>query len=156
MTSEYQIALDELNSAIERILSFLGKHQEQEDYCLDNSASFSSDQDNKTIWVASGKTYEQIPIDNILYFESDNQYTIIHVVNEEDTFERYTSKGLKVWDKKLRSHHFCRIHRKYLVNVNHVSKYQKGEGGIVILTNGKHLNVSKAGKERFLKRIGMK
>lgn len=113
--------------------------------------------DRKTVWVANRSSYDQIKIDDILYLESDNQYTSIYVKNGNSELKTYTSsRGIGEWEKELKAHLFCRIHRKHLVNVKHILSYQRGEGGIVILSDGIHLNVSKKGKERFLEVVGIK
>ena len=45
---------------------------------------------------------------------------------------------------------FCRIHHSTLVNMKHVIKYIKGDGGYIIISNKKHLNVSRRKKDYFL------
>jgi two-component system, LytTR family, response regulator len=50
----------------------------------------------------------------------------------------------------LRSPGFIRIRHSCLVNISHVSEYFRGEGGEVILSNGKHLRVSRNRKKELL------
>jgi len=45
---------------------------------------------------------------------------------------------------------FLRIHNSYCVNLNHVYEYQRTQGGVVIMSNGKHATLSRSYKERFL------
>jgi two-component system LytT family response regulator len=49
---------------------------------------------------------------------------------------------------------FIRIHNSYLVNKNHLVKYNKGEGGQVVMRNGAVLDVARRKKEEFMKAIG--
>ena len=48
---------------------------------------------------------------------------------------------------------FCRIHDRYIVNLNQVSFYNKGRGGEVELKDGTLLTVAYRRKELFLKKI---
>jgi two-component system LytT family response regulator len=60
------------------------------------------------------------------------------------------TKNLKEYEDLLQQHRFFRIHHTYLVNLKHVAKYIKGEGGSVILSNQKELEVSRRKKQEFL------
>ena len=57
------------------------------------------------------------------------------------------------YESLLEENFFCRIHKSYLVNLAHVKEYIRGEGGSVILTNGKEIEVSRRKKEIFLGQI---
>jgi two-component system LytT family response regulator len=48
---------------------------------------------------------------------------------------------------------FCRIHKSFLVNLQHIKEYVRGEGGSVILTNDKAIEVSRRKKEVFMTRM---
>jgi two-component system LytT family response regulator len=48
---------------------------------------------------------------------------------------------------------FARIHKSFLVNLLHIKEYLRGEGGSVILSNGKELEVSRRKKEMFLAKM---
>jgi len=87
------------------------------------------------------------PIEDIIYCEADSSYTTLHLINDK----RITvAKTLKEFENMLSETDFCRIHHSTLVNITHVIKYIKGEGGYIIVSNNKHLNVSRRKKEYFL------
>jgi two-component system, LytTR family, response regulator len=48
---------------------------------------------------------------------------------------------------------FIRIHHSYMINKKLVQRYIKGEGGQVVMSNGKLLDVSRRKKEEFLHAI---
>lgn len=89
-------------------------------------------------------------VENIVYCESDNYYTIIHLVTGEKLL---VSKTLKEYDKTLSADGFIRIHQKYLVKVSEIKTYSKSDGGFVTLNNGTHLTVSRRKKDELLKAI---
>lgn len=93
-----------------------------------------------------------VKISDILYCEASSNYTQIFT-----TEEKYlVSKTLKEYDDLLSDHNFFRIHNSYLININSIKKYVKGEGGYVVLNNDTSLDVSKRKKEAFLNKIGIR
>lgn len=83
----------------------------------------------------------------ILYCESDNTYTTFYLEGDKHIL---ISKTLKSCEEMLSDFSFARVHNRVLVNLQHVSEYQRGEGGVVILSNGVALNVSRRRKDSFL------
>jgi len=93
-----------------------------------------------------------VKISDILYCEASSNYTQIFT-----TEEKYlVSKTLKEYDDLLSDHNFFRIHNSYLININSIKKYVKGEGGYVVLNNDISLDVSKRKKDAFLNKIGIR
>jgi len=93
-----------------------------------------------------------VKISDILYCEASSNYTQIFTAEEK----YLVSKTLKEYDDLLSDHNFFRIHNSYLININSIKKYVKGEGGYVVLNNDTSLDVSKRKKEAFLNRIGIR
>ena len=91
-----------------------------------------------------------ILIQNILYCEANSNYTFIHLV---DGSRKLTAKTLKEYDALLSLAGFCRIHQSYLINLNHLTKYYRGDGGFVEMVNGVSLNVSRSKKEELLGKV---
>ena len=88
------------------------------------------------------------PIVDILYCESDRNYTTLFFMNGEKIL---VSRPLREYEDLLRGGTFFRIHNSFLVNVNGISKYVRGDGGYVVLQNGVTLNVARNRKDDFLK-----
>jgi two-component system, LytTR family, response regulator len=63
------------------------------------------------------------------------------------------SKTLKESGKSLRGHRFFRIHDSTLVNLNHVRRYLKEEGGKVLLLEGIKLNVARRRRNELVERL---
>lgn len=94
-----------------------------------------------------------VKMQDILYCEASSNYTEITVM---DGKKYIVSRTLKEYEDMLGEHSFYRIHNSYLINLNAIKKYVRGEGGYVIMANDKSLDVSKRKKEGFLARIGAK
>lgn len=86
----------------------------------------------------------------IIYCEAEGNYTYFYLKNGK---KHIVSKTLKEYENILNSHQFCRTHHSYLVNLKEISKYTRGDGGYVTMSNGVNLDVSKRKKEAFLERI---
>jgi two-component system LytT family response regulator len=63
------------------------------------------------------------------------------------------SKSIIDYELLLEDNFFCRIHKSFLINLAHIKEYVRGEGGSVILTNGKEVEVSRRRKDAFLSRV---
>lgn len=91
--------------------------------------------------------FEVLDIADILYCKADDNYTEIYLSNNK---KKLVSKTLKYFEDMLKNSSFARVHKSYLVNVNHVTKYKKGKGGSVLLSNGKEVMVSASKKSELL------
>jgi two-component system LytT family response regulator len=87
---------------------------------------------------------------DILFCEADSNYTIF---NMRDGKNYVVSRTLKEYEDLLSNYHFFRIHNSYLINLREIKKYIKGEGGYVIMSNDKSLDVAKRKKEIFLNKV---
>lgn len=85
--------------------------------------------------------------DDIIYCQADGNYTRLFL---KDSPSKLISKNLKDFENLLTASGFCRVHHSSLINMKHIRKYVKGEGGYVILTNDYHVDISRRKKEEFL------
>lgn len=95
------------------------------------------------------KTQEKIHVLNIkdiIHCESDLSYTIFHTLVEKII----VSKTLRHYDELLSKSGFYRIHKSHLINLQHVAKIHKPDGGEVEMSNGARIGISQRKKEEFL------
>ncbi|WP_143960854.1 LytR/AlgR family response regulator transcription factor [Litoribacter populi] len=88
--------------------------------------------------------YEFIEVKEILFCRSENNYTTFFLENGDQIL---ISKTLKEVECILNKHHFIRIHQSYLVNPHHMAKFQRSDGGYVIMKNGEKIKVSPQKKD---------
>ena len=93
-----------------------------------------------------------VKVEEIIYCEASSNYTNIFMA---DGKKHLVSRTLKEYEDLLADQNFYRIHNSYLINLNAIKKYVRGEGGYVVMSNDKSLDVSKRKKEGFLSRIEM-
>jgi hypothetical protein len=89
-------------------------------------------------------------IKNICYCKASGNYTEITMV---DGTIHVVSRTLKNYEDALGAHGFFRIHHSFLINLGHVKKYVRGDGGYVMMDDNKVIDVSKRKKEAFLVRL---
>jgi two-component system, LytTR family, response regulator len=91
-----------------------------------------------------------VKVKDILYCEASSNYTTIHLADKK---KYLITRTLKDYEDLLQDHNFLRIHNSYLVNMNAVKQYVRGEGGSVTLIDNTSLDVSKRKKEAFLSQL---
>ena len=85
----------------------------------------------------------------IYYCQGQSNYTEVYTAEKKYT----VSRTLKEVENMLDPRQFARIHKSFIVNLNEVKDYIKGEGGQVVLKNNVVLDIAKRRKDDFLKRI---
>ena len=88
---------------------------------------------------------------DIVYCESENNYTRFHLINNKTIF---VSKTLKRVEMLLESDaSFFRIHHSFIINLAYLQRYIKGDGGEVVMASGQTLTVSRIRKTEFLDKL---
>ncbi len=91
-----------------------------------------------------------VAIKDILRCESDNTYTTFYTLDKRKII---VSKTLKECEQMLNDYPFFRVHNSHLINLDYINEYIKGEGGIVKMTDGSHIDVSRRRKDEFLRQL---
>ena len=88
---------------------------------------------------------------DVVYCESDDNYTKFFLA---DGNYHLATKSLRDMQDLLEERDFLRVHRQYLINLNHIKKFVKGEGNYVIMSTGQSIPVSRTQKDRLMERFG--
>lgn len=112
---------------------------------LHNMAQPATKLQKLSLPTLDGMTF--ININDILYCQSDGNYTIFHLENGQRLL---ITRQIGVYEELLPEPLFCRIHRQYIINVNRVTRYVKGRGGHVVMTDGQAIDVAARKKDDFL------
>ncbi|MDD4746160.1 MAG: LytTR family DNA-binding domain-containing protein, partial [Salinivirgaceae bacterium] len=106
---------------------------------------------NKKIILRTQVSIFLIDIQDIMYCESDNSYTTFFLVGGRKIV---VSKGIKEYEQMLSVYHFFRSHQRYLVNLNHMIRFDKADGGAIILRSEVSIPVSTRRKQALLDVLG--
>jgi two-component system LytT family response regulator len=101
------------------------------------------------IAVPTAEGFELIPAEDIVYCEANDNYTHFFLKNKTKIIACRILKEIEIQIQDFPF--FVRVHNSYLVNLNEVTKYVRGEGGYLIMSDGSSVNVSRSRKESLLK-----
>ena len=93
---------------------------------------------------------QMIPVESIISCASDRNYTALFLKGKQKII---VSKILKEIEEMLEEYSFLRVHHSYIVNLNEINKYVKGEGGFLIMSDGSSIDVSRSRKEILLQKL---
>ena len=101
------------------------------------------------IAIPTTEGFELIPAENVVRCEADDNYTHFFL---KDKTKIIASRTLKEMEEQLKEFpSFLRVHHSYIVNLNEVVKYVRGDGGYVVMSDGSTVNVSRSRKDALLK-----
>ena len=86
-----------------------------------------------------------IDLNEIVYVEASNNYSKL-ILTDGRRF--LISKTLKDVQEVLEEEHFLRVHRQYIINLNHVKQFNRNEG-VLTMTNGDNIPVARNQKEHL-------
>lgn len=94
--------------------------------------------------------YEFYKHSDIIRCEADANYCKIFVQNEKPIL---VSKSLKVIGAMLDYPNFFRIHQSHLINIDFMKKFDKSDGGFILMESGEAIPVSRQKKLAFMELI---
>jgi two-component system, LytTR family, response regulator len=100
--------------------------------------------------IPSLKGFQVVKLSEIIYCEASSNYTNFHFT-ERPVY--CASKPIHEYETLLEDSGFLRIHKSFLVNIEHIKEYQRGEGGYVILSNGSAVEVSRRKKDMLMTKM---
>ena len=140
----------ELFTAVNKLITKKKNEQRQQQFDFLFNSLKSNSKLNSKITIATTEGVVFIDVQDILYCEASGSYTTLYLKNNDKLL---SSKTLKDFEEMLEQHPFFRIHHSYLISLNDIKRYIKGDGGTVVLSNKIELPVSKRKKDDFLKRL---
>lgn len=84
---------------------------------------------------------------DILYCQAESNYTAVVLAGGKKVL---VSKVLKDIDEALAGPDFFRIHNSYLINLNKIKKFVRGEGGYVIMEDNATVSISRSRRQEFM------
>lgn len=89
--------------------------------------------------------------DHIAYCQGSGSYTDIHML---DGSNHLVSRPIGAVAEKLSEEKFCRVHKKYVVNIGAISQIDKGRPMTIYLTNGDFVHLSPSYKKELFNKLG--
>nr|WP_299033263.1 LytTR family DNA-binding domain-containing protein [uncultured Tenacibaculum sp.] len=140
----------DLLETIKRYKQRLEKNTKQDNLRIILNQIDSGDSNFNKIALPTESGYEIINPNQILYCQADSNYSSVTFINGKKII---LSKTLKYTEELLPKTSFHRIHKSYLVNLNHIVRFNKSVDLYVELNNGEQLPLASRKKESFLNAI---
>jgi len=144
------IDVDELKTAVEKValkknttptmdnLQFLIQHLKK------------ADDNYQKITLPTGNAYEIVNIKDIIRCEADGSYTHFYLTGNKKLM---VSASLKHYEDLLPENDFIRVHHQNLINMGHVMRYLKEDGGYAVMSDGTKIEISRRKKDSFMERL---
>ena len=103
---------------------------------------------NSKLAIQGVEGYSLVDYAEVIRLEASSNYTHIFCKNGK---KHTVAKLLKDFEEQLSGAGFFRSHSSHLVNLSHVTKYQRGDGGYLFMSDGVQIEVSRSRKKELLK-----
>ncbi|HEY5407402.1 MAG TPA: LytTR family DNA-binding domain-containing protein [Ginsengibacter sp.] len=140
---------DELQKAVQKAVNRMEQPLPQQIEILLQKLNHPTIGVNK-IAIPTMEGLQMVLVESIISCASDSNYTILFLKNKQKII---ASRTLKEIEEMLDDYSFARVHHSYLVNLNEVEKYMRGEGGYLLMSDNTTVDVSRSRKEILLKKL---
>ena len=95
--------------------------------------------------------FEFVEEKDIIRCEADSNYTTVFMIHGQKIV---ITRPLKFLASKLNPSVFFRPHQSHLINTNYMQRYDKSEGGEIIMLDNSHIPLARTKKMDFISFIG--
>lgn len=152
------VAIDYLLKPVDKddLIAFVDKYQQNHQKLNEEKFSqlktqLDQPQNSNRLLIRGIESIEVLNIEDIICCQADSNYSYIYT---SDGRKIIATKTLNNLEQLLDPNTFVRIHRSYIVNLEHVTQFSTADGYIVSLKNGQQYPVSRRKKDEFLDLLG--
>ncbi|UTW62411.1 response regulator transcription factor [bacterium SCSIO 12741] len=144
------IDIDELVASVDRIREKQSeKNKLQNARVLIDNFQVENKQLHKVVLpVLDG--FEVVRVKDVIHCKANDNFTEFYL---EGGKKKMICRPLKFYEELLEPYDFLRVHKSHLVNLQYVTKYHKGKGGRLTMSNGNEVDVAPARKQSLLNRF---
>jgi Response regulator of the LytR/AlgR family len=136
------INLNELIAAVEKVCAHINQQTENER--IRQLYQNTMHPANARIGVPVSDRIEFLEVKTIVRCQGESNYTHLYFAGKKPLL---VAKSLVEFEELLADHGFIRVHKSHLVNLNHVTSISKNDGGILNLSNGDSVLISRRRKD---------
>ena len=141
---------DELVQTVERIKTQKRTLQTDLSMVLNNLKDLKKE--NKKLVLKTAESIFVVNVSDIIRCEASGNYTTFYVHGQHSIL---VSRTLKDYEELLLDYAFIRIHQSHLVNLDHVLRYDKSDGGTLVMTDDLSVPVATRKREKLLHALGL-
>ena len=136
----------ELRAAVEKALKAVDEKKEELQF--DTLQHNIQPNQKKRLVLKTQESVYVVELEDIIRCEADRNYTSFFLSGGKKIL---VSKTLKEYETLLAPHNFLRVQQSHLINLNYVDRYDKGNGGSVVMKDGSEVPLSPAKRDIFFK-----
>ena len=133
----FERAVNKAHSVAELLALRNGANEESKVPISEHSA------DQECISIRADHKTTLVRYSNIVYLESAGEYIRLHLADKTKLVTLFRMKNM---ESELPSDRFIRVHRSYIVNIEHITGYTKGR---VFLTDDEYVPIGENYKDTF-------
>ena len=138
----------ELKQALDKAIEALEVKKESSQF--DALQTNINPNEKRRLVLKTQESVHVVELDQIIRCEADRNYTSFFLLENKKIL---VSKTLKEYETLLSGHNFLRVQQSHLVNIDYVDRYDKKNGGAVVMKDGSEVPLSPAKRELFFKRL---
>ena len=141
------VSIDELINAVEKIKKEREKIKPDMHtrILLENIHAPGVQQQKIVLPLQDG--FEVVSLQDIIHCEAHDNFTDFYFAGKP---KMMICRTLKFYEELLSGSGFLRVHKSHLVNLNHVTKYTRGKGGQLTMSNQAVIDVSPNKKDELM------
>ncbi len=112
--------------------------------------NLSASEENQIIGFPVLGGIDFYPVKDIIWCKAEGVYADLRMTQDRKIT---VTKTLKKVELLLNDHNFFRVHNSYLINLDHMRKYLRGDGGEVVMSDGYEVDVARNRKDNFLEQL---
>jgi two-component system, LytTR family, response regulator len=144
------IDMDELEAAVEKARE--RKQSVQPDFgAFEKLFQYVQKSDSQRLSLPLGDGLMFVNISDIVRLQSDSNYTTFHLANREKVL---VSRTMGEYEQILEKQNFCRVHHSHIINLAHLRRYIKTDGGYAEMSDGSKVEISRRKKDDFVAMLG--
>lgn len=138
------IDAEELKTALQNALDTIEFKKEETQYEA-LTHNLNNHQKRKLV-LKTQESVHVVDLSEIIRCEADKNYTFFYLNNGKKIL---VSRTLKDFELLLANHGFFRVQQSHLINLEYIDRYDKTEGGAVVMKDGAAVPLSTAKKDQF-------
>lgn len=139
----------ELKAALEKALITVDGNSKDSTQYEALSSNIQTNEKRRLV-LKTQESVHVVELEQIIRCEADRNYTSFFLLDNKKIL---VSKTLKEYETLLAAHNFLRVQQSHLINIDYVDRYDKKNGGAVVMKDGSEVPLSPAKREVFFKRL---
>jgi two-component system, LytTR family, response regulator len=139
------VDIDDLIMAVNRATRIIGK---------ENSvvSTHIYAQEDQRIAISAQEGFYYMSLKKIIHFKAEGSYTMLFSTEHKPML---VSRHLKEFENALENKGFCRVHKSHLINITHVDRFLREDGGYAVMSDNTRIEISRNRREEFMKVMGI-